>query len=164
MNLLDIIILVCFIPALIKGISKGFIDQAFSLVSLILGVWLSFHFSTPVSSWLHGFLDVNPTVLQVIVFALILIVVVFGLRLVGNMVEKLIKIAMMGWLNRLLGVAFAFFTTFLLVGLLVILFDTLNTTLSIVPQETIDSSLLYKPIKDIAGIVFPYLKELIFNK
>ena len=72
MNTLDIIILLCFVPALISGISKGFIEQAIALVSLVLGAWLAYRFSALVSSWLEPVLEVSETALNVISFAAIL--------------------------------------------------------------------------------------------
>jgi hypothetical protein len=47
-NVIDIIILICCVPALVQGFRKGFISQAVSLVSLVLGAWLAFKFSEPV--------------------------------------------------------------------------------------------------------------------
>ena len=52
MNIIDIIILCCLVPAVIRGISKGFVNQAYSLVALIAGVWLSFKFSGALGDWL----------------------------------------------------------------------------------------------------------------
>ena len=52
MCILDIIILVCFVPAIVRGISKGFVSQAAALLALIAGVWIAFHFSDMLCSWL----------------------------------------------------------------------------------------------------------------
>ena len=68
----DIIILICFLPAIISGIMKGFIEQAVALVSLILGAWLAFKFSTVVSGWLQPYFEVSETVLNVISFVVIM--------------------------------------------------------------------------------------------
>ena len=46
MNTLDIILLILFIPGLIRGMSKGFIEQAVSLVGIVLSVYLAFRFSS----------------------------------------------------------------------------------------------------------------------
>jgi Uncharacterized membrane protein, required for colicin V production len=164
MNVVDIIILICCIPALAQGIRKGFISQATALVSLVLGAWLSFKFAVPVGNWLKEYIEVSGAVLQVISFALILCVVIIVLNLLGKALEGIIKIVLLGWLNRLLGAAFALLKVILLLGLVMILLEALNSTLPIIPAETINESILYSPVKDIADAVFPYLKELIFNK
>ncbi len=164
MNILDIIILCCFIPAIIRGFSKGFVDQAYSLVALIAGVWLSFKFSGALGDWLVSFADLPAGVLHLIAFALILLVVMFLVHLAGNVVEKLLKVVMLGWLNKLLGIVFAVIKAVLVIGLVIILFDSLNNTIPLVKEKTLSESILYQPVKDIANTVFPYLKELIFKK
>ena len=86
MNIIDIIIVICCIPPLVKGISRGFVSQAASLLALILGVWLSFKFSVPVGEWLKEYLELPGTVIHVVSFALILTAVVLGLNLLAGMV------------------------------------------------------------------------------
>lgn len=160
MNTVDIIILILFVPAFIRGISKGFIDQVVSIVSLILGVWLSWKFSSKVSVLLDPYLEVSQTVLGVISFIIIMIVVVVGLRLLGSALEKLVKFIMLGWLDKILGLTFAILGMALIAGILATLFDSLNVKFHLVSQELLDSSLLYAPIKTIGLTVFPFLKEL----
>ena len=164
MNIIDIIILCCCIPAVIHGISKGFINQAFSLVALVLGVWLSFKFSASVGNWLASFADLPASILHLIAFCLVLLVVIAITKLVGKAVESLFKVVLLGWLDKLLGVVFSILKAFLIIGLVVILFDSVNSHIPFVPAKTLDESILYHPIKAIADVIFPFLKELIFNK
>ena len=164
MNVIDIIILVCCVPALYHGFTKGFISQAISLVSLVLGAWLSFKFSVPLGDWLKTFADLPGSVLHIIAFVLILIVVMLVLMIIGRLLEKILKFAMLGWLNKLLGMVFALLKAVLIIGLVIILFDAVWNLVPFVSSDTIAESVLYQPVKDIANSVFPYLKELIFKK
>lgn len=163
-NIIDIIILCCCVPAIIHGLSKGFVSQAFSLVALILGVWLSFKFSNPVGDWLVSFVDMPGSILHIIAFALIMLVVMVITHLAGKVVEKVVKVVMLGWLNKLLGIVFALLKAVLIVGLVIVIFDAINNTLPFVPQKTMDESIFYGPVKNVANTIFPYLKELIFKK
>lgn len=164
MNIIDIIILVCCIPALFHGFSKGFVSQAISLIALVLGVWLSFKFSVPLGDWLKSFADLPGTVLHIIAFALILTIVMLVLTLIGKAIEKVVKLAMLGWLNKLLGIVFALLKAVLIIGLVIIIFDAIYNLIPFVSSDTLNESVLYNPIKSIANTVFPFLKELIFNK
>mgnify|MGYP002404860325 CR=1 FL=1 len=164
MNIIDIIIVICCIPPLVKGISRGFVSQAASLLALILGVWLSFKFSVPVGEWLKEYLELPGTVIHVVSFALILTAVVLGLNLLAGMVEKVLEFVMLGWLDRLLGAVFALLKATLTIGILIILFNTLNTSFHIVDETVMEKSVLYSPIKRIAYGVFPYFKELLFRQ
>lgn len=162
MSILDIILLICFIPALIQGLKKGFISQVISIVSLIAGVWMSFEFSTAVSAWLAQYVEASEKLLKIASFAIILIGVFIILGIVGKSLEGILKFVMLGWLNRLLGVVFAFIKTGLVIGIVIILFNSLNNSLNLVSEETLAQSVLYPPLKDMAYTIFPYLKEIFF--
>lgn len=162
MNIVDIILLICFIPALIQGFRKGFISQVIAIISIILGVWLSFRFSSSVSVWLAQYIQGSEQIMKLISFALILIAVIAGLTVLGRLIEGTFKLVMLGWLNRLLGVAFSLLKAGLVVGLVIMAFCSLNDTFSFVSKDTLNQSILFPPLKDLAYTVFPYLKELIF--
>ncbi len=164
MNLLDIIIIICFIPALINGIRKGLVAQAVSIFSIILGAWLSFRFSSEVSSWIGQFIpSATPAILNITAFTLILIAVIFILFAIGKIIEASIKIVMLGWLNKILGVIFALVKCALFIGLAIILFDSLNKTFNIAHESYFSESVLYPHFRHMAYTVFPYLKQLLFN-
>ena len=164
MNFIDITILLCCVPAIFRGLSKGFIAQAAALVALVLGAWMSFHFSSTVVEWIRPAMDVSPAILQVIAFTLILVAVFLALTLAGKALEGLVKVVMLGWLNKLLGVAFSLLKVILAIGLVILLIDTVTHALEIDCSKTTAESLLYNPIKSFADVFFPYMKELIFNK
>ena len=160
MNILDIVLLVCLIPALIQGLRKGFIAQVVAIISLVLGGWLAYKFSAVVTEWLAQWLDITGQALNIISFILIFAVVVTLLFLLGKILEASVKIILLGWLNKLLGLVFALFKYALVIGLLVILFDSINDKFSLVSRSYIDSSFMYSGLKSISYSVFPYLKSL----
>ena len=160
MNILDIILLVCFIPAIISGLRKGFIAQVVAIISIVLGVWLSVKFATLAGSWISQWIEASPQVINIISFAVIFIAVAIVLYTLGKLIEATIKIIMLGWLNKLLGLVFALFKYALVIGLLVILFDSINDKFSLVSRSYLDSSFMYSGLKSISYSVFPYLKSL----
>lgn len=161
MNILDIIILICLIPALIQGIIKGFISQAISIISLIVGVWASARFAGMACKWLSQYITCPEQVLNIAAFGLIFILVIVVLVLLGKLLEKVIKLVMLGWLNRLLGALFATLKWLLVMGLISIVFTAVNQSLGLVRPEVIAGSHLYSFITGFADLVFPYLKTLI---
>ena len=162
MNVLDIILLLCFVPAIIGGLRRGFIAQVVAIISIILGIWLSFKFSAVLSGWLGQWIEAGEQVLHVISFAVIMILAILALAAVGKLIEATVKIILLGWLNRLLGLIFALLKYALIIGLLLMLFNSLNGQIHMVDKEVLDSSLLYGPLLNLANSVFPYLKALIF--
>lgn len=160
MNILDIVLLVCLIPAVIQGLRKGFIAQVVAIISLVLGGWLAYRFSSAVTEWLGQWISASGPALNIIAFILIFAIVVTLLFLLGKILEASIKIILLGWLNKLLGLVFSLFKYVLVIGLLIILFDSINGKFSLVSDEFLDSSFLYSGIRSISWSVFPYLKSL----
>ncbi len=162
MNILDIILLICFVPAAIQGFQKGFISQVIAIISIIAGVWLSVQFASEVTVWLAQYIQGSEQVLKVVSFALIFIAVIAGLALLGRLVEGTVKLIMLGWLNRLLGVVFSLVKASLIVGLIIMAFCSLNNTFQFVSEDVLNQSVLFPPLKNMAYTVFPYLKDLLF--
>ncbi|MBR1871725.1 MAG: CvpA family protein [Bacteroidales bacterium] len=164
MNTVDIILLICLVPAVVQGFIKGFISQVAALLGLILGVWASFHFSEAVSAWLLPYMgETSPQVVKILAFAVILIVVILLLYLAGKALKGVIKLVLLGWLDKLLGIVFSLAKAVLIIGLLIMAFEAVNSALSLVSQEVLNSSVLYPALKSVTDTVFPYLKQLTLN-
>ena len=162
MSTLDIILLVCFVPAIVRGIQRGFIAQVVSLVSVILGIWLAFHFSEMACEWLKQYLpNLSETVLNIAGFVLILVVVALLLHLVGALLTKTLQTLSLGFVNRLLGLVFGVLKVALILGLLILLFETLNSSLGIVKPETTANAVVYNALKNAANAIFPILKSFV---
>lgn len=164
MNVLDVIILVCCIPALVQGFRKGFIRQTFSIAAIVLGAWLAFKFSSMAADWIRPSVNMNGTLLGVVAFIIIFAAVYLAFILLGHLARKFVKFIMMGWMDKLLGTLFGLLKAMLAVGLVLMLVDAVNSAITLIPESTIKESCLYGPVKDIANVVYPYLKELIFKK
>lgn len=163
MNTLDIILIICLSAALIEGLVRGFTEQIIALVSIIAGTWAAFKFSQLVCSMLQPYLQISEKVLYVIVFVLIIVVVILLLRLLGKVIKASIKFVMLGWLDRLLGALFALIKVSLIIGIVIILFNTINSSYHIVSESVMENSVIYVPMKRFAYGVFPYFKELLFK-
>ena len=103
MATLDIILLCCFIPGIIRGLSKGFLEQALALAGIVVSVWAAFRFSSLVCTWLQPYVNISETTLNVLSFALILIVISLLVVLVAKLLTKVAELAMLGWLDKTLG-------------------------------------------------------------
>ncbi|MBR5257028.1 MAG: CvpA family protein [Bacteroidales bacterium] len=163
MATLDIILLICFLPGIIRGLSKGFLEQALSLGGIFLSVWAAFKFSTLVCGWLKPYLSLSETTLSVVAFALILVAVCLAVLIVAKLLTKVLEMSMLGWLDKILGLAFALVVNALLLGVFIILFDTLNLKFGFVKPEVLDASTVYTTLRDLSYLVFPYLKAFFFK-
>lgn len=163
MNILDIIILICLILALIQGLIKGFISQAISIISLILGIWASGRFAGVVCQWLSQYINGSEQVLRIVAFSLIFIAIITALILAGKALEAVIKLVMLGWVNRLLGALFSLVKWLLVIGLVIIAFNAINESFNLVSPDTLTQSKLYPLITKFANSIFPYLKTLLLG-
>ena len=160
MGTIDIVILACFLPAVFIGLKSGFIRQLVALAVVVLGIWLSLRFSDTVGAWLNERFRIEPFWTKAISFALIFIVAALVLNLLGKLLEKVLDIAMLGWLNRLLGLVLALATGSIIIGTLLYMVDSANALINFIPEEKIAESRFYKPLLSFVENVFPYLKSL----
>lgn len=159
MNLVDIVLILCFIPAIISGLRKGLISQIAGIIIIIAGIWLSFEFSETVSAWISGWwANADQNVLKVVSFIAIFIAVAFILTLLARLIEGLLKIILLGWLNKLLGLVFAILKYAIILGILIYFFNILNESGRIISQQTLDNSVIYGWLSRLNELVFPYLQ------
>ncbi|MBP5173181.1 MAG: CvpA family protein [Bacteroidales bacterium] len=161
MAVLDIVLLVIFIPAIIRGISKGFIEQLAALLSIFLSAYVAYLFADKVGAWLSQWITVNsPTVLYIVSFVVVIILCVLVMNLVAKLLSKVIDAIALGWLNRILGFVIAIFNTALVLGILFVLFGDLNEKYLHLSTQFMQDSVIYAWIQKLTDIVFPYLEGL----
>lgn len=161
MGTIDIVILACFLPAIFIGLKNGLIRQLVGLAVVILGIWLAVRFSDVVAAWLTAAkITLEPFWAKALSFVLIFVAVALVLNLVGKLLEKVLDIAMLGWLNRLLGMVVGIATGALIIGTLIYLVNSANSLIGFIPEEQIEQSRFYKPLLELVQQVFPYLKSL----
>lgn len=164
MAIIDIVLLLCFIPGIISGISKGFVSQAIDVVSLVLGAWAAFRFAEPVSLWLGSFLSLSEAALKIIAFVLIICAVSLVFTLVGKIITRLLKAICLGWVNTLLGIVFGIVKTALILGFLIMIFESIVGNLEFISADTLaklDGAVVYNAIADLSKDVFPVIKTFV---
>ena len=160
MGVIDIIIVCCFLPTLYFGIKNGLVKQLVAFAVIYFGISLSLRFATPVSEWIIARLQISEFWAKTVSFIVIFFVVALVLSLLGKMIEKIIKISMLGWLNKLLGVAMSFCLFALLISVIVYFVDSANNLLDFIPKEKLEESRFYPALLDLSKEVFPHFKEL----
>ena len=165
MGTIDTVLLLALLPAIYFGIKNGLVRQLVSFAVIYLGGMLAVRFAIPVSGFLEttaSGIDVTipPHWLKIIAFALIFFAAAFVLNLLGRLIERLFKITLLGWLNRLLGVVLSLAIFITVLSLLVYFADSLNKLMDFIPKEKIEESRLYPALLEGANTIFPYLKQL----
>jgi len=160
---IDILFLFIIITAVIKGFSKGLIIAVFSFVAIIIGLAAALKLSSIVAAWLQKSISISSYWLPFLSFALVMNGVVFLVKFGAKFIEKTVQFAMMGWVNKLGGIALyaALYTSILSVVLFY--FDKMQ----LIKQETFASSKSYWFIQPWAtkviavfGKIIPIFKDV----
>lgn len=161
MNTLDIFILILFVPGIVRGLSKGFVEQTLSLLGIILSVYMAYHYHGSVYTWLSAHFEISQTVLHIVGFAIVLAGVLIVILLLANLITTVVEKASLGWLNRSLGVVLSIIVTALVLSVIILLFNMVNVKFGLVKSPILQDSLLYGVLKDFGYLSFPYLKQLL---
>lgn len=160
---MDIILLLCFIPAIISGLTKGLVKQVADIVTIIVAAWAAYFFSTGLGTFLGKYVSWDPAVLKVVSFVLIVIIVALALGLISSIVTKALSALSLGFLNKLFGLVFAVLKCALILALLIQLFEVLNGTLHFMRENALEDAVVYNALREFGNTVFPLLKTWISN-
>jgi membrane protein required for colicin V production len=160
---IDIIVLGLLVLAIFKGFTKGLVVAVFSFLAFIVGLAAALKLSAFVAGYLGENINVAQRWLPVIAFLLVFFVVVLLVRIGAKAVEGALKLAMLGWLNRLGGIIF--YALLYLFIISIILFYA--SQLHLIGEKTIKESISYSWLQTMApsimeagGRIFPFLKNM----
>ena len=125
MNGADWIIIAIVVTSCLIGLWRGFMREAISLATWIIGLWLAWTFSSSVEPMLGGLLS-GPQVKVWVARLIILVLVVLAGNLIGFIVTRAVRYSPFGVADRLLGVLFGLLRGALLIGIGVILGELLE--------------------------------------
>ena len=160
MNVIDIVLSVALGFGFIKGFSKGLIVEVASLGALFLGLLGAVKFSGFVAVVLKGFFDWNPIAIQTVSYLIVFILIVYTISLMAKALTKFISKASLGLFNKFLGAFFGLVKWAILMSVTLFFLGKLNTWVTIIDEEMIDTSLLYRPITELGEYLFSWGSEL----
>ena len=103
MSWFDIIIALLLLASFVRGIRKGLIMQLAGFAAIILGAIFAGKAAEAIEPFLLNTVNISRNVGMVISYILAFIVIVFGVRLIGNMLHGLFKALHISILNKILG-------------------------------------------------------------
>jgi membrane protein required for colicin V production len=120
MNWLDYLLIVLVACSLIAGIMRGLLREVIALVTWITAIWVAWHYSSLVESYLGGALA-NENVRTWAARALIFIVIVLVGGVIGLLVSHLVRLSIFNGTDRAVGGLFGLLRGFVMAGLFVML-------------------------------------------
>ena len=120
MNLLDVIIACTMLFLVVRGLMRGFIKEIASLAGVILGILVAIHFQSQVTGLIKPYLP-SSQFLGLISFAVVFFSVLILCNLLGWGFKLLFQKALLGWVDRTLGVGLAVVKGVLITYLVIVL-------------------------------------------
>jgi len=155
MSILDIILSAILIFGLVRGLMKGFFVEVTSLVGLVLGLYGAIHFSYITANYLKDSVSWSEKYIQIIAFAITFFLIVILISFTGKFLTKVAETAALGIVNKIFGAVLGFLKMGLILSVVLIIFSKLNSVMTFVEEEKLETSLLYIPVKNIAPLLFP---------
>ncbi len=123
MHTIDIAIGVILLLGAIRGYQKGFFHEIATLAGLIAGVFIAILASNVVGRVAENLVDWNIQVVKIVTFVIVFLVVAWFIRLLGVLLTKLFKALMLGFINRLAGLATGILKWALILALIVMVVE-----------------------------------------
>lgn len=119
MNLFDIIVIVILGYCLIRGIFRGLVKELSSIIGVFGGFYAAYTYypvlAKPLSKWIA-----NAGYLNILSFLIIFCGVFIVISILGIIINYLLKIVFLGWLDRVSGAMFGAMKGILIVSVLLI--------------------------------------------
>lgn len=139
MNTLDILILLILGFTVVRGLFRGFVGEISSIVGLVIGFILANRYHEKLLPLVGSILP-DPAIANLLSYALLFITGLVLILIIAGMLRHLLKISLLGWLDRLAGGTMGLIKGGLLSVLIVL---ALTTFLS--PQAEILSTSRFAP-------------------
>lgn len=158
MNIIDIVFLIIFAWFAYQGFKKGFIIELASLVALVLGVYAAIYFSGYAENFLRNSLSMDSEYVPITSFVITFIVVVIIVYALGRILEKIVNMVALGFLNKLAGAAFGIVKAVVVLSIALLILNHYN--INFISVEKRNTSMIYSPVEEIAPFLWKQLDEL----
>ncbi len=135
MGIANLIVVCLVLWGGIQGFRKGFFHEAASLAGLIAGIYLGIIFSDVASRIAAGMVNWNPAPVKTMVFLVVFVLVLLGLRLLSSLLTRVFKSLMINMLNRIAGFFFGVIKYTLILSVLLMLLIALNNKIAVLPDN-----------------------------
>lgn len=160
---IDIIAFILLVWAAFKGLRNGLIVGLFSFFAFIIGLAAALKLSTVAAEYIGTNTNIGKRWLPFIAFAGVFLIVVLLVRLGAKAIEGVLRMAMLGWLNKLGGILLYILLHFFIFSILLFYVDQLH----LIKKETLEASVLYPYIQPLApniidalGYLLPFFKNM----
>lgn len=150
-NLIDLFIIGTLLTTLVFGIWKGFVSSLTALASLVLGVMLAVKYYPRVEPQLAKISSLDPNISMILSMIIIFIVVQAVFVLIRRVLDLLIDVSRLSWLDRTLGAAMGVSAGFLIASAAVH-----AVALGVPEWQVVKESKLVDPVRTLTARAISY--------
>ncbi len=158
MNYFDPLIIILIAWAAYRGFSRGLVVMIAAFFALIAGVWGAAKFSGLTGDWMAGTLNVSSPYMGLVSFTITFIVIVIAINIAAWLFSRFLDAIALGFINRLLGGLFSILTMALALSVFLVIIDAFDQRHDFMPEDQVEGSSFYEPVKNLAPTLFPFLK------
>jgi len=157
LSTIDIALIIIFLIGAFGGYRKGFLQELFSLVGIMLGILAGFKLMGAAIVMLSNHYTINDKVLPYVAFGIVFLIVVVIVSLLGRLLKSSIEKTVLGNADQLAGSVLGLFKTAFMVSVLL----WITTSLSFnIPDHLTEDSWLYPMTASLAPTVTSWVAEL----
>ena len=160
MTTIDIIFIAITCLGALIGIAKGFVKQLATIIGLIAGLIAAKALHASFAEKLYSTITDSMTIAQIISFLTIWIIVPLLFIFIAALFTKAMEAMSLGWINRLFGMFLGGLKYALLICLFINVLEYIDPESQIIKKEKKQESVLYYPLKNLAGSFFPTIKHI----
>ena len=141
LNPIDVVITIIWIYFIYTGFKSGFILQLAQIISIIAGYACANIFHSEVYELFAPYIE-NPTIRNVVAYISIFTAVVIAVQLIAKLITQFLKLVLLGWLNRILGLLLGALKGLFITSLFIFTFEAFPQTLEL-RERLKNESILY---------------------
>ena len=159
MNTLDIILLAAAGIGMLYGFKTGLVKQLTLGAGVVIGLLQATIFYQQAGIWINKLSGWDSWICNSLGFLAILLAIAIAVNFIGLLLRWLLKIILLGWIDRILGAVFSIFIAIIIVAFGVKISNSLFPDNKITGQTSQEDSLLYKEVAEITFTIIEEVKE-----
>jgi len=163
MSVLDIVFIIPIVWLAYMGFKKGLIIELSTLVALLLGVFVSLYFSDITAEFLRDTVGIKTKYLMLISLISTFVLVVIAVNLIGKLIERLVDIVALGFVNKSAGGLFGVLKAVIFLSFILFFIEKADKKKVIISEELAENSIFYPYIKPLAPTLIDVYGDMDFD-
>lgn len=157
MSSIDIALIVIFLIGAFGGYRRGFLQELFSLLAIVLGILAGFKLMGVAMLSLDKHFSINEKILPYVAFGVVFLIVVILVSLLGKFLKSSLDKTVLGNVDQIAGSGLGILKTAFMVSVLLWIVSSVNIE---IPDHLTEGSWLYPITVSIAPTVTSWIAEV----